>query len=343
MRAVVIHAPKDLRIDNYPDPAPGPGEVRVKIANGGICGSDLHYYHHGGFGVVRIQQPMALGHEIAGVVAAVGDGVTGVKSGTRVAVNPSRPCGACLHCQEGMRNQCLDMRFLGSAMRFPHVQGGFREFITIDATQAVPIADKLSLAEAAIAEPLAVCLHAGKQAGPLLGKRVLITGCGPIGALMILVSRFGGAAEIVVTDVADAPLAVAKKLGATHAINVATNANALDPWRAGKGVFDTLFEASGNQAALRTALDVLRPGATLVQLGLGGEMTLPINTIVAKELQLRGTFRFDPEFELAVRLMGEGLIDVKPLITATMPFENAVAAFELASDRSQSMKVQLTF
>ncbi|QPF94500.1 L-idonate 5-dehydrogenase [Bradyrhizobium commune] len=343
MRAVVIHAPKDLRIDLYPDPAPGPGEVRVKIANGGICGSDLHYYHHGGFGVVRIQQPMALGHEIAGVVAAVGDGVTSVKPGTRVAVNPSKPCGQCLHCQEGMRNQCLDMRFLGSAMRFPHVQGGFREFLTVDATQAVPISDKLSLAEAAVAEPLAVCLHAGKQAGPLLGKRVLITGCGPIGALMILVSRFGGASEIVVTDVADAPLAVANKLGATHAINVATHATALDPWRAGKGVFDTLFEASGNQAALRAALDVLRPGATLVQLGLGGEMTLPINTIVAKELQLRGTFRFDPEFALAVRLMGEGLIDVKPLITATMPFENAVSAFELASDRAQSMKVQLTF
>lgn len=343
MRAVVIHAPKDLRIDNYPDPAPGPGEVRVKIANGGICGSDLHYYHHGGFGVVRIQQPMALGHEIAGVVADVGDGVTSVKPGTRVAVNPSKPCCQCLHCQEGMRNQCLDMRFLGSAMRFPHVQGGFREFITVDATQAVPIADKLSLAEAAVAEPLAVCLHAGKQAGPLLGKRVLITGCGPIGALMILVSRFGGASEIVVTDVAEAPLAVAKKLGASHAINVAASATALDPWRVGKGVFDTLFEASGNQAALRAALDVLRPGATLVQLGLGGEMTLPINSIVAKELQLRGTFRFDPEFELAVRLMGEGLIDVKPLITATMPFENAVSAFELASDRSQSMKVQLTF
>jgi L-idonate 5-dehydrogenase len=343
MRAVVIHAPRDLRIDNFPDTAPGAGEVRVRIANGGICGSDLHYYHHGGFGTVRIQQPMALGHEIAGVVDAVGGGVTSVIPGTRVAVNPSKPCGECLHCREGLRNQCLDMRFLGSAMRFPHVQGGFREFMTVDAAQAVPIADNLSLAEAAMAEPLAVCLHAGRQAGPLLGKRVLITGCGPIGALMILVSRFGGAAEIVVTDVADAPLAIARRLGAARAINVASDAAALDPWRAGKGVFDTLFEASGNPAALRTAFDVLRPGATLVQLGLGGEMTLPVNTIVAKEFLLRGTFRFDPEFELAVRLMGDGLIDVKPLISAAMPFENAVAAFELASDRSQAMKVQLTF
>jgi len=342
MRAVVIHAPKDLRIDNFPDVAPGAGEVRVKVAAGGICGSDLHYYHHGGFGTVRIREPMALGHEIAGTASAVGEGVA-LAPGTRVAVNPSRPCGICLHCREGMRNQCFDMRFMGSAMRMPHVQGGFREYVTVDASQAFPIADKLSLAEAAMAEPLAVCLHAGKQAGPLLGQRVLITGCGPIGALMIVVSRYAGAAEIVVTDVADAPLAVARTLGATKAINVSTDASALDPWRAGKGVFDVLFEASGNQVALRLALDLLRPGGVIVQLGLGGEMTLPINAIVVKELQLRGTFRFDAEFELALRLMGAGLLDVKPLVSASMPFENAVAAFELASDRSKSMKVQLTF
>jgi L-idonate 5-dehydrogenase len=343
MQAVVIHAPKDLRIDSFPDPAPAAAEVRVKIAAGGICGSDLHYYHHGGFGTVRIREPMALGHEIAGVIAAVGDDVSHLAPGMRVAVNPSQPCGICVHCREGMRNQCLDMRFMGSAMRMPHVQGGFREHVTVAASQAIPIADKLSLGEAAMAEPLAVCLHAGKQAGPLLGKRVLVTGCGPIGALMVVVARYGGAAEIVVTDVADAPLAVARKLGASLAVNSATDADALDSHRAGKGVFDVLFEASGNQAALRSALDLMRPGAVIVQLGLGGDMTLPVNTIVTKELQLRGTFRFDPEFELALSLMGKGLIDVKPLITASLPFASAVDAFELASDRSKSMKVQLTF
>ncbi|MGJ4995333.1 L-idonate 5-dehydrogenase [Bradyrhizobium sp. HKCCYLS3077] len=343
MRAVVIHAPKDLRIDSFPDPAPDAGQVRVKIAAGGICGSDLHYYHHGGFGTVRIKQPMALGHEIAGVVAAVGAGVTGIAEGTRVAVNPSLPCGHCAYCREGLRNQCLDMRFMGSAMRDPHVQGGFREFITVHASQAVPIAPSLSLGEAAMAEPLSVCLHAAHQAGSLLGKRVLVTGCGPIGALAILVARYGGAAEIVATDVAEAPLAVARKLGASHAFNVAADPAALDPWRAGKGTFDVLFEASGNQAALRAALDVMRPGGVIVQLGLGGEMTLPLNTLVTKELQLRGTFRFDREFDLAVRLMGEGLLDVKPLITATLPFQEAISAFELASDRSRAMKVHLTF
>src|ERR1700758_2747008 len=343
MRAVVIYAPKDLRIDDFPDPAPEAGQVRVKIAAGGICGSDLHYYHDSGFGTVRIQQPMALGHEIAGVVAAVGERVSHLAPGMRVAVNPSRPCGVCIHCSEGLHNQCLDMRFMGSAMRMPHVQGGFREHVTIDVSQAIPIAERLSLAEAAMAEPLSVCLHAANQAGPLMGKRVLVTGCGPIGALMVVVARYGGAAEIVVTDVADAPLAVARRLGASHAINVTTHASALDPWRAGKGVFDVLFEASGNQAALRLAFDLLRPGAVIVQLGLGGEMTLAVNSIVTKELQLRGTFRFDPEFELALRLMGESRLDVKPLISASLPFDQAVDAFELASDRSKSMKVQLTF
>lgn len=343
MRAVVIHAPKDLRIDSFPDAAPAPGQVRVKIAAGGICGSDLHYYHHGGFGTVRIRAPMALGHEIAGVVAAVGSGVSGIAEGTRVAVNPSLPCGVCSYCRDGLRNHCLDMRFMGSAMRDPHVQGGFREYVTVDASQVFPIAPSLSLAEAAVAEPLSVCLHAAHQAGPLLGKRVLVTGCGPIGALSVLVARYGGAAEIVVTDIAEPPLAIAKQLGASRTINVATDANDLDAWRADKGVFDVLFEASGNQAALRSALDVVRPGGVIVQLGLGGEMTLPLNTVVTKELQIRGTFRFDREFGLAVRLMGEGLLDVKPLISASLPFERAIEAFELASDKSQAMKVQLTF
>jgi L-idonate 5-dehydrogenase len=170
-----------------------------------------------------------------------------------------------------------------------------------------------------------------------------VTGCGPIGALMVVVARYGGAAEIVVTDIADAPLSVATKLGASRVVNVAGDADALDEYKVDKGTFDVLFEASGNQAALRLALDILRPGGIIVQVGIGGEMTLPLNTVVAKELQIRGTFRFDREFELAVRLMGAGLLDVKPLISASLPFDSAVEAFDLASDRARSMKVQLTF
>ena len=343
MRAVVIHAAKDLRIEEVAPVAVGPRQVRVRIEAGGICGSDLHYYHDGGFGTVRVREPMVLGHEIAGTIEEVGREVTGLVPGLRVAVNPSRPCEHCRYCREGLHNQCLDMRFFGSAMRFPHVQGAFRQSLTVDERQAVPVAPALTVAEAAMAEPLAVCLHAAQRAGPLMGKRILVTGCGPIGALCVLSARYAGAAEIVATDVSPYPLRIASRMGASRVIDVGREPEALAGYAADKGTFDVLFEASGNQAALRAALDLLRPGAVIVQLGLGGEMTLPVNTIVTKELQLRGTFRFDPEFELALRLMGAGLIDVKPLITATLPFDAAVAAFELASDRSKSMKVQLAF
>jgi L-idonate 5-dehydrogenase len=343
MRGVIIHAPKDLRVEGIEDARLGPRDIRVRIEAGGICGSDLHYYNHGGFGTVRIQEPMALGHEIAGTIDEVGADVSRVKPGMRVAVNPSRPCNECRYCRAGHHNQCLDMRFIGSAMRYPHVQGGFRQSLAVDQSQAVPIASAMSMQEAAMAEPLAVCLHAARRAGSLLGAKVLVTGCGPIGALAVLTARYGGASEIVATDVSAYPLSFAERVGASRTLNVVDDPQALAPYCQNKGTFDVLFEASGNEAALCGALEAVRPGGVIVQLGLGGDMRLPINLIVTKELQLRGTFRFDEEFGLAVDLMGKGLIDVRPLISETLPFERAVEAFELASDRSRAMKVQLSF
>lgn len=340
---VVVHAPKDLRVEEVAAVAPGAGEVRIRIEAGGICGSDMHYYSHGGFGTIRIKEPMVLGHEIAGTIVELGAGVSHLAVGARVAVNPSRPCGVCKYCREGAPRQCLDMYFLGSAMRFPHAQGGFRQSLTVKAEQAVPIAASVTMGEAAMGEPLSVCLHGARQAGPLMGKRVLVTGCGPIGMLTVIVARYAGAAEIVVTDVSDFPLSIARKVGATRAINIAAEPDALEAYGADKGTFDVLFEASGHQSALVGALTALRPGAVIVQLGLGGDMTLPINVIVAKELQLRGTFRFDTEFNLAIELMNSGLIDVKPLLSATVPFLEANEAFNLALDRSRAVKVQMAF
>lgn len=343
MLGVVIHAPRDLRVESVAVAPPGSGEVAVRIHAGGICGSDLHYYQHGGFGAIRIKQPMVLGHEIAGVVSDVGTGVTHLRAGQRVAVDPSLPCGVCRYCREGTPRHCLDMRFLGSAMRFPHVQGGFRQSLTVRAEQAVPIPDTMSMAEAAMAEPLAVCLHAVQQAGPLLGRRVLVTGCGPIGILTILAARLAGASEIVATDLTPYTLRVAEKQGATAVFDVAANADALSAYSRDKGYFDVMFEASGAAPVLRGAFDALRPGAIIVQVGIGGDVTLPMNVLVAKELQLRGTFRFDREFQLAVDLMGAGRIDVKPLVTDTIPIAEANTAFELASDRQRAMKVHLSF
>ncbi len=211
MRAIVIHAARDLRIDASLDAEPGRGEIRVRVGAGGICGSDLHYFRHGGFGVVRLREPMVLGHEIAGVVEAVGAEVARVRPGDRVAVSPSRACNHCRYCLEGRQNHCLNMRFYGSAMVFPHVQGAFREALVCDEAQAYVLASDVSLGEAAMAEPLAVCLHAVRRAGAMLGKRVLVTGSGPIGALAVIAARRAGAAEIVVTDVAAGALDFALK------------------------------------------------------------------------------------------------------------------------------------
>lgn len=343
MRAVVIHQAKDLRIEDRESGEPGPGQVRVRIAAGGICGSDLHYYQHGGFGAIRVREPMILGHEVAGTIEAVGPDVAGLSAGQPVAVSPSRPCGVCEYCLAGMQNHCLDMRFYGSAMRMPHIQGAFSETLVAEASQCHPVPDGISLNEAAFAEPLSVCLHALTRAGEILGKRVLVTGCGPIGALCVTAARRAGALEIVATDVMDEPLTHARTAGADHALNIAADPEALTSYTVDKGRFDILLECSGNQRALTGALDALRPRATVVQVGLGGEVTLPMNTLVAKELQLHGTFRFHEEFAWAVRLISERLIDVRPLLSHVMPIGQAVEAFELAGDRSQAMKVQLAF
>ena len=343
MEALVIHAPGDLRVEQVPTPELGSDQLQVRVRCGGICGSDLHYYRHGGFGTVRIQEPMVLGHEVAGVIEAVGSAVGGFVAGDRIAVSPSRPCGRCRYCQEGLQNHCLDMRYYGSAMRNPHVQGAFRQQLVVETHQAHRLADSVSDGEGSMAEPLSVALHAVRRAGPLLGKRVLVTGCGPIGALAVIAARRAGAAEIVATDVMPHPLRKVLQVGADAAIDIAERPDALDRYAADKGYFDVLFEASGNERALTGAFNALRPRAVIVQLGLGGEMKLPINVIVAKEFDLRGAFRFHEEFAVAVELLNKGLVDVRPLISATLSYRDSARAFALAADRTQAMKVLMNF
>ncbi len=343
MRAVVIHAARDLRIDEVATAAPGPHEVRVRIEAGGICGSDLHYYQDGRIGTIVLKEPMILGHEIAGIVDAAGPAVDDISLGDRVAVSPSRPCGQCRFCQVGQQIHCLDMRFYGSAMRMPHVHGAFRESLVADARQCHVVPASLSAAEAAMAEPLAVCLHAAHRVGPLLGRRVLVTGSGPIGALCVMSARRAGAAEIVATDVTGAPEETMRRVGVDRFLDVAAEPEALGAYSKDKGAFDVLMEASGNAQALVSAFPAVRPGGVVVQVGIGSPAVIPLSVIVAKELELRGTFRFHEEFALAVTLLAKRLVDVRPLISATLPFTEARAAFELAGDRSRAMKVQLAF
>ncbi|MDE2606321.1 MAG: L-idonate 5-dehydrogenase [Burkholderiales bacterium] len=340
---VVIHAPEDLRLDEREVEPLGPGQVRVRVGYGGICGSDLHYFHQGGFGTVRIKRPMTLGHEVAGTVAEVAGDVTRVRPGDRVAVNPSRPCGRCRYCLEGLPNQCLDMRFYGSAMRDPHVEGAFRTLLTCDAVQCETVAAHVPLQHAALAEPFSVGLHGVARAGSLLGKKVLVSGCGPIGALAVAAARVHGAAEITAVDLTDETLAVARAMGAHRTINVAADPGWVARFSGDKGTFDVMLECSGNERALRAGLEVMRPRGIVVQLGLGGDVSLPQNVVVAKELSVCGSFRFHAEFALAVRLINEGRVDMRPMITGAFPVRQAREAFELAGDRKRAMKMLLAF
>jgi L-idonate 5-dehydrogenase len=343
-KACVLHDKKDLRIEPVAVAEMKDDQVLVRVGAGGICGSDLHYYLDGGFGVVRVKQPMVLGHEVAGTVEAVGAKVSKVRPGDRIALNPSRPCGQCKFCQAGEQQHCVDMWFYGSAMRMPHSQGAFRELIVVDEYQCEPVGDKVTLGEAACAEPLSVALHAAQQAGSLIGKRVLVTGSGPIGALVIAAARYAGALEVVATDLHDAALKKAAEMGATRTVNVSVEPGLkAEEFTANKGYFDVVIECTGAGAVLRDVIPVLRPRGSLIQVGVTGEVPIAINALVGKEIRFIGSFRFHGEYALAARLIKEGRINVKPIITATLPVDRAVEAFEMAADRKSQMKVQLTF
>jgi L-idonate 5-dehydrogenase len=339
-KIVRLYGKQDLHVETQECPEPGPGEVRLKMARGGICGSDLHYFQDGGFGPVRVREPIISGHEASGHIEAVGPGVTGLTSGMLVAVNPSQPCGHCHYCDIGQPIHCLEMKFMGSAMRLPHEQGMFREQLIVPSIQCFPVEGEASAAEAACAEPLAVCLHAIAQAGDLTGKNVLVTGAGPIGLLVVAAARHAGAGRITVTDLADAALSRGPAMGADETINV-SGPDALAPHQKDKGTFDVVFECSAAGPALVSAFQSVKPRGTIVQVGVTGELSVPVNMLVGKEITWRGSQRFHEEFARAVKLIGARDIDVRPILSHTFPIDEALDAFLQAGDRTAACKVQI--
>jgi L-idonate 5-dehydrogenase len=344
MLAAVCHGAKDLRIDPVEDRALAPDEVRVAVAYGGICGSDMHYFHRGGVGDFKVREPLTLGHEVSGVVAEVGSGVRGLEPGMKAALDPSRPCLTCRACREGRANLCANMLFLGSAARFPHVQGGFAQHLVLRQDQVIPVPADTDLLRLSVAEPLSVGLHAVNRAGPLMGRRVVVTGSGPIGLLTARSARHAGAAEVVCTDIEDAPLAVAcERMGVSATVNVAKDPEGLGAYEADDGCFDLAFECSGSAEALNSLFKVVRRGGRIVQVGMlpPGTAPVPVNQLQSREIDLVGAFRANDEFRLAARLIVEGAIDVEPILSGVYPLADAVTAFERAGDRSRVIKLHL--
>lgn len=344
MFAAICHGAGDLRIEEYDPGDLSPDEVRVNVAYGGICGSDLHYFRRGGVGDFSIRSPMVLGHEISGYVAETGSAVKGLVPGMRAALDPSRPCLSCRYCRAGRSNLCLDMRFLGSAARTPHVQGGFAQTIILRQDQVIPVPDDTDLLALSVAEPLSVGLHAVNRAGNLHGKRVIVTGSGPIGLLTARAAIQAGAAYVVSTDIEDAALAVAKeRIGVDETVNIQSDPDGLSRFLEDDTQFDVALEASGAPQALHSLFGVLRRGGRIVQLGMmpPGETSLPINLLQTREVELVGAFRAHDEFRTAVEFISSGKIDVSPILSGTYPLDRAGDAFALAGDRSKVVKLHL--
>ncbi|MFI0819472.1 NAD(P)-dependent alcohol dehydrogenase [Streptomyces sp. NPDC021098] len=326
--AAVLHGPKDVRIERRPIPEPAPGEILVDIGAVGLCGSDLHYYAHGENGPNVLRSPTALGHEAAGTVVA-GDGTHPV--GSRVAIEPAVPCGRCAACRGGRYNQCHDGHCFGS----PPTDGALIGQLAVPSEFAHPLPDDLPLTAGALIEPLAVALHAVRRGGVAVGDRVLITGAGPIGLLVLQAARAVGAGEAVVTDVNPGRLAHASRLGADRVRDTAHEPLPREQ------VFDVALDCSGIETALVGAVRALRPGGTAVAVGnpVRPLTALPLAWMQRQELTLVTAFRYAGEFPAAVALAAAGRVDLESLVTARFPLERTAEALHTALTDARQLKV----
>lgn len=337
---VVAHAANDLRVDVVEPRRPAPDEAVVEIAYGGICGSDIHYWKHGAAGESILRAPMVLGHEVVGtVLRAAADG-TGPRVGARVAVHPATPGpGDGARYPADRPNLSPGCTYLGSAARFPHTDGAFAREVVLRAAMLRELPEGLSLRRAALAEPAAVAWHAVTRAGDLAGKRVLVIGAGPIGALIVAVSKRAGAAEIIVTDLAERPLATATAVGATRTLD-ARDADAIAAVDA-----DVAFESSGSPRGLASAMLGTTRGGSVVMVGLlpAGEQPALISLAITRELTLLGSFRFVDEIDEVLAALADGSLDIDAVVTHEYAVVDALEAFEVAADSARSGKVLLAF
>ena len=340
MRAFYLHGARDLRAAEIERPHIAADEILVQIRATGICGSDLHYYVHGRNGDFVPERPFVLGHESAGEVVDAGAFADVLPAGSRVAIDPSHPCRTCAHCRQGRYNLCAQMRYFGSAACSPPQDGSFREYVQVHAHNCHPLPAAMDYRQAALLEPLSIAVHGVGQAGGIAGKRVLVTGAGPIGQLIGLVARHYGAAHLAVSDIRQSALDLASSLWADQPVRA--DDPAAMAREAGEG-FDVVVEASGAPAALQAAYAHCKAGGTIVQLGVqGGPIELPVNLVMQKELTVRGSFRFAHVFPQSLDLLARRQLDVAPLISQCVPFPDLVAGFDAAL-QPQTVKVVVDY
>lgn len=343
MQAAVLHGIHDLRVESVPAPgAPAPNEVKIAINRVGICGSDVHYWEHGRIGDFVVREPMILGHECAGTVVEVGSNVSHLAPGHRVAIEPGVPRLSTplshYYMKKGEYNLCPDIFFFAT----PPDHGSFCDFVNHPADFCFKLPDGVSLEEGAMIEPLSTGIYAARVAPIGMGDTVVITGAGPIGLMNVLTALAAGAANVIVSDLVESRLKVAREIGATH--TVAGHADELKQAALeateGRGA-DVCIEAAGHPAALNAAISAARPGATVVLIGLppGDTATININDLIVREIKLRPIFRYNNTFPTGVQLLASGKVNVKPLLSKTFSLAQVPEAFEyVISNRDTCVK-----
>ena len=318
----------------------GPFDVRIAIHTVGVCGSDVHYYTHGEIGPFVVQAPMVLGHEASGVVVEVGKGVTNLKKGDRVCMEPGIPDPTSVESRLGMYNLDPKVRFWGT----PPVHGVLRPTVVHPAAFTFKLPDTISFAEGAMVEPLAVGMHAANKAQIKPGDIAVMSGAGPIGMVTALAALAGGCSRVVMSDVIDEKLELAATLGPITPVNIKREnlTDVVNRITDGVGA-DLLFEASGNARAVETAFEPVRPGGRVVLIGMPGKPVLmSVEAAMIKEISIATIFRYAHVYSRALQLMASGKINVKPLITDVYKFSDSIAAFEYATKmKPTSVKVQI--
>jgi len=328
-RVSVLDTDLSLRIEDRAIPEPGPGEVLIQVKSVGVCGSDIHYFEHGRIADFIVEQPLVLGHEASGVVSAVGEGVTDLEVGTTVAMEPGVPCGRCKQCRAGRYNLCPDVEFFAT----PPIDGAFCEYVVLPRDFVHPVPSHLSFDAAALVEPLSVGVWACQKANVSLGTRVLITGCGPIGAVCALVARAKGANVVAVTDVNPERRVKVEELGFPT----------IDPVEQELPEADVLLECSGAAPAIDQGIRALAPAGIAVLIGMAPTDTVavPVGAIQGKEIWLTGTFRYANTYPSAIELIATGKVDLDALVSAHYALDEVEQALTHAKRHPADMKVMV--
>jgi L-iditol 2-dehydrogenase len=329
MKTLRLHGPGDLRLHEEPLPVPKTGESLLRIQAVGICGSDLHWFNEAQIGDAHLENPLILGHEFTALD----------ENGQLVAIDPAVPCGECAYCKRGDPNLCENLLFAGHGEQ----DGALREWIAWPARCLYPLSGAFTAAEGALLEPLGIAMHAMNLAHFKLGMSLGVFGCGPIGLLILQLARLSGAGKLVATDILPHRVAAAVQFGADESYLVAKDYPDADRALAAKLKLDIVFEAAGENSAVKMAVDALRPGGKVILVGIPADDRTVFSACVArrKGLTFKLVRRMKFTYPQAIQLVASGKVDLKALVSHTFPIEAADEAFALAA-RRDGLKIVIT-